>query len=86
MLKLTIIWSSIGVRPGAYPAARLARSRQQNRSPLSVHYQAEKCGFPISTLRDGPSGLLRVRQTFEIEHLILRSAPQERVSKDVKPH
>ncbi len=41
--------------------------------------------FFISTLRDGPSGLLRVRQVLEIKNLILRSAPQERVSKDAEP-
>jgi hypothetical protein len=40
----------------------------------------------ISTRRDGPSGLLRVRETIEIKDLILRSAPQERVSKDAERH
>jgi len=52
----------------------------------------------ISTLRDGPlvlrsrrkrcldGGLVRGRQVFEIEDLILRSAPLERVSKDAKPY
>ena len=40
----------------------------------------------ISTLRDGPSGLLRVRETIEIGNLILRSAPQERVSKGAERH
>jgi hypothetical protein len=40
----------------------------------------------IRTLRDGPSSLLRVREVFEIRDLILRSVPQERVSKDVEPH
>jgi hypothetical protein len=39
----------------------------------------------IHTLRDGPSGLLRVRQLFEITDLILRSTPQECVSKDEEP-
>jgi hypothetical protein len=38
----------------------------------------------ISTLRDGPPGLLRVRQVLETKNLILRSAPQERVSKDAE--
>jgi hypothetical protein len=41
--------------------------------------------FHIATLRDGPSGLLRVRQALEIMNLILRSAPRERVSKDASP-
>jgi hypothetical protein len=41
---------------------------------------------PVSTLRDGPSGLLRVRKVIEIIDLIKRSAPQERVSKDAEPH
>jgi len=36
-----------------------------------------------ATLRDGPSGLLRVRPLSEIKHLILRSAPRERVSKSL---
>ena len=40
----------------------------------------------LSTLRDGPSGLLTVRQVSEIIDLILRSAPQERVSKDAEPY
>src|SRR5215471_13422341 len=40
----------------------------------------------IGTLRDGPSGLLRVREAIEIKNLILRSAPQERVSKDAERH
>jgi len=41
----------------------------------------------INTLRDAPSGLLRVRQVFEIMDLILmRSAPPEGVSKEAKPH
>jgi hypothetical protein len=41
--------------------------------------------FCIGTLRDGPSGLLRVRELLETKDLILRSAPQERVSKDAEP-
>jgi hypothetical protein len=52
----------------------------------------------ISTLRDGrlvlrsrrrrrlEGGLLRVRYIIEIKDRILRSAPQERVSKDAKLH
>jgi hypothetical protein len=40
----------------------------------------------INTLQDGPSGVLRVREAFEITDLILRSAPPERVSKDAEPH
>jgi hypothetical protein len=40
----------------------------------------------VVTLRDGPAGLLRVRQLSEITNLILRSTLQECVSKDAKPH
>jgi hypothetical protein len=43
-------------------------------------------GLPsIGTLRDGPSGLLRVRKVVKTIDLILRSALQERVSKDGEP-
>src|SRR6516225_6341102 len=40
----------------------------------------------VSTLRDGPLGLLRVSETVEIKDLILRSAPQGRVSKGAERH
>ncbi len=41
--------------------------------------------FCIGTLRDGPSGLVRVRQVLGTKDLILKSAPKERVSKDAAP-
>jgi hypothetical protein len=38
----------------------------------------------LGALRDGPSGLLRVRQLFEIKSLILRSEASRRTASEEK--
>jgi len=75
------------VRITACAAGQLVQKRRARIVGTTPLTGCGKMRLPsISTLRDGPSGLLRVREAIEIKDLILRSAAQERVSKDAEPH